>query len=235
MGRTRNSVGYILTRWSLGLVFRVVWRPKVTGLENIPAEGAVILASNHLSFSDSVVIPLVVPRRVRFLAKAEYFEGHGLRGRAVAAFFRFVDAVPVNRESQRDSMASLELAMGVLRNGHAFGIYPEGTRSRDGRLYRGRNGVGWLAMESGAPVVPVAVQGTDKVQPVGSNMPRPHPVTVSFGPAVDPTPWIEAVRAHGGAGRARREITDQVMERIGAMSPQPRADCYNERPSDDED
>ena len=235
MERTRNSVGYILARWFLGLVFKVVWRPTVNGLENIPAEGAVILASNHLSFSDSVVIPLVVPRRVRFLAKAEYFEGHGLRGRLVAAFFRFVDAVPVNRESQRDSMSSLELAMGVLRNGHAFGIYPEGTRSRDGRLYRGRNGVGWLAMESGAPVVPVAVSGTDKVQPVGSNLPRPYPVRVSFGPPVDPAPWVESTRATGGAGRARREITDQVMERIAAMSDQPRADCYNERPADDED
>jgi 1-acyl-sn-glycerol-3-phosphate acyltransferase len=234
VGSTRNSMGYLLTRWGLGLIFKVVWRPTVTGLENIPPEGAVILASNHLSFSDSVVIPLVVPRRVRFLAKADYFEGRGVRGRLVAAFFRFVDAVPVNRESQRDSMASLELAMSVLRNGHAFGIYPEGTRSRDGRLYRGRNGVGWLAMESGAPVVPVAVQGTDKVQPVGSNMPRPHPVTVRFGPAVDPGPWVEAVTAQGGAGRARREITDQVMDRIAAMSPQPRADCYNERPSDDE-
>ena len=142
-------MGYALARWVVGLVFRVFWRPTIVGRERIPPRGAVIIASNHLSFVDSVVIPLAVPRRVRFLAKAEYFDGTGLRGRVTAWFFRLVDAVPVRRESQRDSMASLQLAMDVLRSGRAFGIYPEGTRSRDGRLYRGRTGVGWLAMESG--------------------------------------------------------------------------------------
>lgn len=227
-------MGYRLARWLINVVFHLLWRPRISGLEHIPSSGPVIIASNHLSFIDSVVIPLAVPRRVRFLAKAEYFDGHGLRGRLTAWFFGLVDAVPVRRESQRDSMASLELAMDVLRSGSAFGIYPEGTRSRDGRLYRGRTGVGWLAMESGAPVVPVALVGTDKVQPIGSTVPRPHPVTIRFGPPVDPTPWIEAVGASGGAGRARREITDAVMERIAAMSPQEPAGAYNERTSDDD-
>jgi 1-acyl-sn-glycerol-3-phosphate acyltransferase len=227
-------VGYTLSRWLLGVVFRVLWRPTVVGSELIPGDGAVIIASNHLSFIDSVVIPLAVPRRVRFLAKAEYFDGPGLRGRAVAWFFRQVDAVPVRRESQRDSMASLELAMGVLRGGQAFGIYPEGTRSRDGRLYRGRNGVGWLAMASGAPVVPVCLVGTDRVQPVGARLPRLNPVQITFGAPVDPSPWIAAVATDGGAGRARREITDAVMDRIAAMSPQPRAEGYNERSSDND-
>ncbi|MFZ0159956.1 MAG: lysophospholipid acyltransferase family protein, partial [Kineosporiaceae bacterium] len=185
-----GAVGYALARWLVGLVFRVFWRPRITGVDHIPAEGPVIIASNHLSFIDSVVIPLAVPRRVRFLAKADYFEGTGLWGRAVALFFRSVDAVPVNRESQRDAMASLRLAMEVLRSGSAFGIYPEGTRSRDGRLYQGRTGVGWLAMASGAPVVPVALIGTDRVQPVGARLPRPHPVHVHFGEPVDPAPWI---------------------------------------------
>ena len=154
-------MGYLIARWLLGSFFRLVWRPRIVGVEHIPATGPVIIASNHLSFIDSVVIPLVVPRRVRFLAKAEYFEGTGLRGWVNRAFFTAVDAVPVNRDSQRNAMASLRLAMDVLAQGTAFGIYPEGTRSRDGRLYQGRTGVGWLALESGAPVVPVALVGTD--------------------------------------------------------------------------
>ncbi len=222
-------MGYTLARWIVGVVFRVVWRPRIEGLEQVPHTGAVIIASNHLSFIDSVVIPLAVPRRVRFLAKAEYFTGRGLRGRAVALFFRLIDAVPVERTGNRDSMRSLESALQVLRDGQAFGIYPEGTRSRDGRLYRGRTGVGWLALTSGAPVVPVAVIGTDAVQPVGSRRLRVRPVRIRFGPPVEPT-------AYAGlpAGRARREITDEVMARIGAMSPQQPADAYNERPAADE-
>ncbi len=228
-------MGYGLVRWVLGLVFRVIWSPKILGREHIPPEGPVIIASNHLSFVDSVVIPLAMPRRVSFLAKAEYFDAPGLRGRLTAGFFRVVGAVPVRRESSTDSMASLELAMAVLRAGRAFGIYPEGTRSRDGRLYRGRVGVGWLAMESGAPVVPVALIGTDHVQPVGSRLLRRRPVTISFGEPVDPAPWIAAVATSGGAGRARREITDAVMSSIAARSAQELAGGYNERPQDDDD
>lgn len=228
-------MAYTLARWVVSFLFRVIWRPRVTGLDHLPRTGAVILASNHLSFIDSVVIPLVVPRRVRFLAKAEYFEGRGLRGRGMTAFFRLVDAVPVRRDGQRDSMAALQAAREVLRSGTAFGIYPEGTRSRDGRLYRGRTGVGWLALTSGVPVVPVALTGTDRIQPVGRRIPRIKPLQVSFGPAVDPTPWVQQVAASGGAGRARREITDAVMDQIAAMSPQERADAYNERTPDDPD
>src|SRR5919206_201586 len=222
-------MAYTLARWIVGFVFRVVWRPRIAGVENVPRTGPVIIASNHLSFIDSVIIPLAVPRRVRFLAKAEYFEGRGLRGRGMAAFFHLIDAVPVRRTGNRDSMRSLESALDVLREGTAFGICPEGTRSRDGRLYRGRTGVGWLALTSGAPVVPVALTGTDQVQPVGSQGLRVRPVTVRFGPPLDPS-------AYAGlpAGRARREITDEVMDRIAALSPQERADAYNEPPSTEE-
>lgn len=227
-------MGYRIAHAVVNLVFRLVWRPRIHGREHIPATGPVIIASNHLSFIDSVVLPLVMPRRVRFLAKAEYFEGTGLRGWLSRTFFTVVDAVPVRRGGHGDAMASLRLAMEVLAEGAAFGIYPEGTRSRDGRLYRGRTGVGWLALQSGAPVVPVALVGTDRVQPVGARAPRPHPVRVSFGEPIDPTPWIAEVAASGGAGRARREITDLVMERIAAMSPQELAHVYNERPVDDE-
>jgi 1-acyl-sn-glycerol-3-phosphate acyltransferase len=222
-------MAYVLAKWIVGLIFRVVWRPRVEGLENVPGDGPVIIASNHLSFIDSVVIPLAVPRRVRFLAKAEYFTGRGVRGRLTALFFHLIDAVPVERTGNRDSMRSLESALGVLREGSAFGIYPEGTRSRDGRLYRGRTGVGWLALTSAAPVVPVALTGTDRVQPVGSRGVRLAPVLVRFGPPVDPATYRGLP-----AGRARREITDEVMARIAALSPQERADVYNEPPGGDE-
>jgi 1-acyl-sn-glycerol-3-phosphate acyltransferase len=220
---------YTIARWIVGVVFRVFWRPRIEGVEHIPAAGPVIIASNHLSFIDSVVIPLAVPRRVRFLAKAEYFTGRGVRGRLTALFFHLIDAVPVERTGNRDSMRSLESALAVLREGTAFGIYPEGTRSRDGRLYRGRTGVGWLALTSGAPVVPVALTGTDRVQPVGARGVRIAPVRIRFGPPLDPA-------AYDGlpAGRARREITDEVMARIAALSPQQRADTYNEPPGGDE-
>jgi 1-acyl-sn-glycerol-3-phosphate acyltransferase len=225
-------VVYRLARWLVGLVFRVVWRPVVVGRGNVPASGPVIIASNHLSFIDSVVIPLVVPRRVRFLAKAEYFEGRGLRGLAMREFFRLVDAVPIHRTGNRDAVAALEAGLAVLRDGSAFGLYPEGTRSRDGRLYRGRTGVGWLALASGAPVVPVTLIGTDRIQPIGARLPRVQRITVVISEPVDPAPW----RAQGiSAGKARREITDAVMERIAAHSPAERAPSYNERSAADDD
>src|SRR4051794_29351829 len=126
-------------------LLRIVYRPVVTGLENVPAEGPVILASNHRSFVDSVLIPLVVPRRVTFLAKAEYFEGRGL-ARVVGAFLSAMGHIPVPRTERRAAVAALDIALGVLAGGSAFAIYPEGTRSEDGRLYRGHTGVGWLAL-----------------------------------------------------------------------------------------
>jgi 1-acyl-sn-glycerol-3-phosphate acyltransferase len=223
--------GYPALRAVVSGAYRLVWRPTVSGLENIPTSGPVILASNHLSFIDSVVIPLTVPRQVRFLAKAEYFEGRGLSGFGSRLFFTAVDAVPVRRENQRDAMDSLRLAIDVLANGEVFGIYPEGTRSRDGRIYRGRTGVGWLALESGAPVVPLGLNGTDQVQPVGRHGVRIAPITVRVGPPIDPQPWLDRVATSGGAGRARREITDTVMDAIADLSGQKRAEAYNERPA----
>jgi 1-acyl-sn-glycerol-3-phosphate acyltransferase len=214
---------YALTRMVCLVLFRVVWRPKVVGRENIPATGPVILASNHLSFIDSIVIPLAVPRRVVFLAKAEYWEGRSLASLPRRLFFRTFDAVPVQRDQQSDAQASLDLARQVLERGDAFGIYPEGTRSRDGRLYRGRTGVGWLALASGAPVVPVGLVGTDKVQPVGATMPRVHRVRVVFGEPVRPETY-----AGLPPGRARREITDAVMDSVAALTGQERAPGYND-------
>src|SRR5919107_4371798 len=166
-------------------LFKAVWRPVVEGLEHIPAEGAVILASNHLSFADSVVIPVVVPRKVVFMAKSDYFTGPGLKGRAIKAWFEMLDMIPVDRDDSRSAMEAIDVALEVLGRGEAFGVYPEGTRSRDGRLYRGRTGVAQLALVSGAPIVPVGLVGTEKLQPVGSTLPRLAKVTVRFGKPID--------------------------------------------------
>jgi 1-acyl-sn-glycerol-3-phosphate acyltransferase len=218
---------YALSRMLTMVLFRALWRPVIEGREHIPATGPLIVASNHLSFIDSIVIPLAVPRRVAFLAKAEYFEGRSLASLPRRAFFRTYGAVPVERDQQRNAQASLDLAADLLSRGDAFGIYPEGTRSRDGRLYRGRTGVGWLALKTSAPVLPVGLAGTERVQPIGARIPRVHRVTIRFGPPVDPADY-----AHLPPGRARREITDEVMDRIAGLSGQQRAPGYNERPAE---
>ncbi|MEZ0091441.1 lysophospholipid acyltransferase family protein [Streptacidiphilus sp. EB129] len=215
-----------VARSVLAPLARTVYRPVVEGRENVPRRGPVIIASNHLSFIDSVVIPLVAPRPVVFLAKAEYFTGTGLKGWLSRAWFTAIDAVPVERGTHRAAQASLDAALGVLAGGGAFGIYPEGTRSLDGRLYRGRTGVAWLALTSGAPVVPVALAGTEKIQPVGSRLPRIRRVTVRFGAPLDFGDRAD-VRP---AGPVRRAVTDEIMDAIHALSDQPRTAAYNEPP-----
>jgi 1-acyl-sn-glycerol-3-phosphate acyltransferase len=206
-------------------VAKAVWRPTVTGLELVPPTGALILASNHLSFVDSMVIPIVVPRRVGFLAKSDYFEQPGIRGRLAKAWYEGLGALPVDRDDSKAALASLDTALGVLSEGGAFGIYPEGTRSRDGRLYRGRTGVAQLALTSGAPVVPVGLQGTADIQPVGTRIPRLARVTVAFGAPLDFAGKYDGVPP----GRARREITDTIMARIQELSGQEATGVYNER------
>jgi len=192
---------------------------RVEGREHVPTLGPVILASNHLSFIDSVVTRFAAPRRVTFLTKAEYFTGRGLRGRLTRWFFTIAGSVPVTRGQHRAATAALETALEVLAAGNVFGIYPEGTRSLDGRLYRGRTGVAWLALTSGAPVVPVALHGTDRLQPVGKRLPRPHRVTVRFG---------QPLRFTGdpSSARTRRVVTNEVMRAIGELSGQERADRF---------
>jgi 1-acyl-sn-glycerol-3-phosphate acyltransferase len=211
-----------VARAALMPLSRLAFRPTVEGREHVPRHGPVILAANHLSFLDSFLIPLVAPRPVAFLAKEEYFTRPGARGALTRTVLLGVGAVAVPRGGHRAAQAALEIALAVLREGRAFGIHPEGSRSRDGRLYRGRTGVAWLALASGAPVVPVAVLGTDRVQPVGARLPRPGKVTVRFGaPLRYPPPA-------GSAARARREATDEIMDAIARLSGQPRADAYNE-------
>jgi 1-acyl-sn-glycerol-3-phosphate acyltransferase len=209
-------------------VLKAVWRPRVIGLDQVPDTGPLILASNHQSFVDSIVIPAVVPRPVSFLAKSDYFEGNGLKGRLMKEWFEAFGAMPVDRDDSKAAFASLDTALSVLAEGGAFGIYPEGTRSRDGRLYRGRTGVAQLALTSGAPIVPVGLRDTDKLQPVGSSRPRLVRVTVTFGEPIDVRGQYDGV-PHG---RARREITDQVMAEIARMTGQEEAGVYNDRASD---
>lgn len=204
-------------------ILRFVFRPLVSGLENVPADGPVVLASNHLSFVDSVLIPLVVPRRVTFLAKAEYFEGKGPT-RLMGAFLSAMGHIPVPRSEQRAAMASLDIALEVLNGGGAFAIYPEGTRSLDGRLYRGRVGVGFLALNAQANVVPVAVKNTEKIMPVGAKLPHWHRPGIKFGKPIAYAAYADLPRAKG-----RRELTDEVVGRIQEMSGQEYTGTYNER------
>ncbi|WP_141015864.1 lysophospholipid acyltransferase family protein [Nocardioides sambongensis] len=207
---------------------KAVWRPTIRGLDRVPASGPVILASNHLSFVDSVVIPIVVPRKVVFLAKSDYFTGTGWRGRLSRAWFEGLGMLPVDRDDSAAAMQSLQTALDVLGRGEAFGIYPEGTRSRDGRLYRGRTGVAHLALTSGAPVVPVGLVGTENLQPIGTRFPRRAPVTVSFGEPIRVAGEYDGI----APGRARRELTDRVMTAIEELSGQLPAGVYNDRAPD---
>jgi len=207
-------------------VARAVWRPKVEGAEHLPRTGPVIVASNHLSFADSMVIPIVSPRRVVFMAKEAYFTGTGVKGAAMRAWFTGLGMVPVDRDDTKAALASLDVALELLREGEAFGIYPEGTRSRDGRLYRGRTGVAHLALTSGAPVVPVGLTGTQDIQPVGTRRPRRADVTVRFGEPIQVAGRFDGVPL----GRARRKVTDEVMAAIAGLTGQELAASYNEPP-----
>ena len=210
---------YLIARFVLRPLFFVLFRPHIVGRGNVPPEGPVILASNHLSFIDSIVIPLAAPRRVAYLAKAEYFRGTGFGGWVTRTLFTALGALPVERETQRAAQAALDTALGVLREGIAFGLYPEGTRSKDGRLARGKTGVAWLALTADCPVVPVAVAGTDKAQPVGARWPRPHRIAITFG---EPLTFPEQ-RGQAGRNQARRVVTDRIMEAIADLSGQEKA------------
>lgn len=206
---------------------RLVYRPRIEGRDNVPRHGGVILASNHLSFIDSMAIPIAAPRAVHFLAKSAYFEGTGLKGALSREFFTSVGAIPVRRGAGQAALDALDQQRQLLDEGLAVALYPEGTRSTDGRLYKGRTGVAFLALQTGAPVVPVGLIGTDKVMPVGAKMPSlSERITVRFGEPID-------VSKHGPAtsGKARRLATDEIMAAIHALSEQELAGVYNEPPA----
>lgn len=207
-------------------LLRAVWHPTVTGVEKVPRTGGVVFASNHLSFVDSVVIPSVAPRPVHFLAKSDYFTAPGVRGRLQRAWFEGLGMLPVDRDDPQAALGSLDTALEVLARGEAFGIYPEGTRSRDGRIYRGRTGVAHLALTAGCPVVPVGLRGTAEVQPVDARWPRLAHVDVAFGDPIRVEGRFDGVPT----GKARRVLTDEIMAAIALLSGQEEAGVYNERP-----
>ena len=206
----------------LGPVVKLLFRPWVKGLDNVPAEGAAILASNHLSFSDSIFMPLMVPRPVVFLAKSEYFTGTGIKGRLTAAFFRLTNQLPMDRSGGAASAQSLNAGMEVLRNGSLMGIYPEGTRSPDARLYRGKVGVARLALQARVPVIPVAMIGTDKVQPIGKRVPNIRRIGMIFGEPLDFSRYygMEDDRT------VQRSVTDEIMYELMRLSGQEYVDEY---------
>ena len=215
-----------LARSFLAPLAKVVFRPTVTGKDNVPRTGPVLIASNHLSFIDSVVITLVSPRSVSFLAKSEYFSGTGFKGAVSRNFFTSIGAIPVERGAGQAAQAALDAGLGVLENDEAFAIYPEGTRSLDGRLYKGKTGVAWLALSANSLIVPVALSGTEKLLPKGAKFPRITPITVHFGRPIDSAEYGLASSA-----KSRRKLTDEVMEQIHQMSPQELANAYNESPN----
>ena len=209
-----------------------IWRPRIEGLENLPKTGPVIVASNHLSFIDSILIPLICPRRVAFLAKEEYWTTPGLKGRIMKGFFTGIGSVPVRRGDNRAAQEALDTALHVVESGIAFGIYPEGTRSRDGKLYRARVGVGWLALKSKAPVVPVGLSGTNEVLPVGAKFPKFKRITVRFGEPILAADVEFPGEAVAENSRARRAVADAIVAEIGKLSGQEYTGVYNERPAD---
>ena len=213
---------YWIVKAILSPILRGLFRPKVEGLENIPADGAAILASNHLSFSDSIFLPLVVPRRVTFLAKSDYFTSRGLKGRLKAGFFKGVGQLPVDRSGGRASQAALETGKRVLAEGKLLGIYPEGTRSPDGRLYRGKTGVARMALEAGVPVIPCAMVNTFEIQPPGKVLPRLLQVKMRIGKPLD----FSRYAGMEGDRFVLRSMTDEIMYELMTLSGQEYVDTY---------
>jgi 1-acyl-sn-glycerol-3-phosphate acyltransferase len=209
-------VQYRISRVLAGPFLYTLWRPEIIGSEHIPASGGAILASNHLSIVDSIFLPLMVDRPVTFAAKSEYFTGTRPVDRITSAYLRATKQLSVDRAEARAGLDMLEAALDLLRQGALFGIYPEGTRSPDGRLYRGRPGIGWLALNSGLPVIPVAMSGTDRVLPPGHKVPRVGKVKIRVGEPLT----FEAARSLPSASRQRRAITDEVMQAIQTLSGQ---------------
>jgi 1-acyl-sn-glycerol-3-phosphate acyltransferase len=219
-------VFYWVTKYTLGVALWLVFRPWSRGRKNLPRRGPVILASNHLSFSDHFFGPLPLPRKVVFLAKSEYFTGKGIKGLASRLFFSGVGQIPIDRAGGEASERALTSGLRVLAEGKVLGIYPEGTRSPDGRLYKGRTGVARLALESRAPVVPCAMIGTFEFLPSGSFRPqmRIRPGAI-FGKPMEFSRYygMETDRA------ALRAVTDEIMAEIGKLSGQEYVDMYAKR------
>jgi 1-acyl-sn-glycerol-3-phosphate acyltransferase len=215
-------VFYWVVKAILTPILRTLFRPWVEGAENIPSEGPAILASNHLSFSDSIFLPLKITRRITFLAKADYFTGKGVKGKLSKAFFAGVGQVPIDRSGGAASEAALNTAKRILAEGNLLGLYPEGTRSPDGRLYRGKTGVARMALEAGVPVIPVAMINTDVVQPTGKKIPNLGRVGIRVGKPLD----FSRYAGMEGDRFVLRSITDEIMYELMLLSGQEYVDQY---------
>jgi 1-acyl-sn-glycerol-3-phosphate acyltransferase len=223
-------VFYWMLKWVfLGPVLKLIFRPYAEGTENVPDEGPAILASNHLSYSDWLFMPLTIPRRVTFVAKAEYFTTPGLKGWLQKTFFSGAGQVPIDRSSGNAAAGAINTGLKILANGDLFGIYPEGTRSHDGRLYRGRTGVARMALEAKVPVIPVAVIGTDVVAPPGKIYGRYTRPYVRFGKPLD----FSRYEGMEDDRFVLRSITDEIMYEIMDLSGQEYVDIYATKAKED--
>jgi 1-acyl-sn-glycerol-3-phosphate acyltransferase len=216
-------VFYWFLKWiAIGPLLRIVFRPQVEGVHNVPDSGPAILASNHLSYADWLFMPLTLNRRVTFVAKAEYFTTPGIKGWLQRLFFRGSGQVPIDRAGADAAAGALLSAKKVLGQGDLFGIYPEGTRSHDGKLYRGKTGVARLALESKVPVIPVAVVGTDVVAPPGKKFGSFTRPVVRFGKPLD----FSRYQGMENYRYILRSITDEIMYEIMRLSGQEYVDMY---------
>ena len=205
-----------------GPLIKTVFRPWIIGLENIPKTGGVILASNHLSVIDSIFLPLLIDRRIYFLAKSDYFTGKGLKNWATKHFLLGTGMLPIDRSGGKASEASLNMGLAVVAKGNVLGIYPEGTRSPDGKMYRGRTGVARMILEGHVPVVPVAMIDTEKVMPIGSTLPKVRRIGVVFGEPLD----FSRFEGMEGDRFILRSITDEIMYELSRISGQEYVDVY---------
>lgn len=206
----------------VGPILRSAFRPWIAGHANIPKSGGVILASNHLSFIDSVFLPLMIDRQISFLAKSDYYTGKGMKGWFTRTFLKSAGMLPIDRSGGKASEASLQTGLGVLARGEVLGIYPEGTRSPDGKLYRGRTGVARMILEGDVPVIPVAMIDTEKVMPIGRRLPKVRRIGMVVGEPLDFS------RFHGMEGDRfiLRSITDEIMYELNRLSGQEYVDVY---------
>jgi 1-acyl-sn-glycerol-3-phosphate acyltransferase len=216
---------WLLKRVLLGPILLAVYRPWVEGAENVPASGPAIIAGNHLTVVDSLFMPLVIERRVTFLAKSDYFTERGVKGWLKRIFFGGTGNVPIDRSGGKASEAALRTGLKILQRGDLLGIYPEGTRSPDGRLYRGRTGVARMALEARAPVIPIAMIGTFEMQPPGRIIPKVRRPGVRFGKPLDFSRYygMESDRY------VLRAVTDEIMYALMQLSGQEYIDIYATR------
>lgn len=213
---------FIIKNFILGPILQILFRPWVKGSKNVPNSGGAILATNHLSFSDSIFLPLKVRRPVTFLAKSDYFTGKGVKGALIRWFFKATGQLPIDRSGGKASEDSLNTGLGVLERGLLLGIYPEGTRSPDAKLYRGRTGIARMVLEAKVPVVPVAMIDTEKVQPIGSKYPKIRRVGVVIGEPMD----FSRFAGMEGERAVLRAVTDLIVYNIMQLSNQEYEDVY---------